>query len=143
MNKKGLTVVELLVTVSLLAFLLVTVVPNLQSFFIRLEISSGLRMVTAALSTARYQAIQENQPVRVEVVPGRLQLSVDNGQGWQVTRSFALSEKLSIRANSRPVFSPLGNVSPLCTITLEKEQRVYRIVLSMYGRIKVYGNGSQ
>jgi Tfp pilus assembly protein FimT len=138
MNKKGLTVVELLVTVGLFAFLIVTVVPGMRAFFTRLEINSGLRTVTAALSTARYQAIQENRPVRAEVVPGCLRLSVDNGQGWEVVRSFALSDKLSIRANSRPVFSPLGNVSPLCTITLGKEARIYRIVLSMYGKISVH-----
>ncbi len=130
----------MLVTVALFAFLLITVVPGLQSFFIRLEIHNGLRTVSAALSTARYQAIQENQSVRVEVVPGCLSLSVDNGQGWQVTRRFELSRKLSIQANSRPVFSPLGNASPLCTITLEMRKKVYRVVLSMYGRIKVYGN---
>jgi type II secretory pathway pseudopilin PulG len=141
MNKRGLTVVELLVTVFIFALLTLTVVPGMRSFFARLEINTGLRTLTAALSTARYLAIQENRPVRAEVVPGCLQLSVDNGQGWQVTRSFALSEKLSICANSRPVFSPLGNVSPLCTITVQMQQRVYRVVLSMYGRIKVYGNG--
>jgi len=141
MNKKGLTIVELLVTVSLFAFLVVTIVPGMQSFFTRLEINTGLRTITAALNTARYQAIQENRPVRVEIVLGCLQLSVDNGQGWQVTRSFDVSEKLSIRANSRPVFSPLGSVSPLCTITLETQKRIFRVVLSMYGRIKVYGNG--
>jgi Tfp pilus assembly protein FimT len=124
----------------LFGFLIVAVFPAMQSFFTRLEIDSGLRTVTAALSTARYQAIQENQPVRVEVVPGRLLLSVDNGQGWQATRSFELNGKMKVYANSLPVFSPLGNVSPLCTITLEKEKRVFRIVLSMYGRIKVYGN---
>ncbi|MBN2399905.1 MAG: hypothetical protein JXI33_06145 [Candidatus Aminicenantes bacterium] len=140
MNKKGLTVVELLVTVALFALLITTVVPSMQSFFTRLEIHNGLRTVSAALSTARYQAIRENQPVRVDVVPGCLSLSVDNGEGWQVTRRFELSGKLSVRANSRPVFSPLGNASPLCTITLEMQKRVYRIVLSMYGRIKVYGN---
>jgi prepilin-type N-terminal cleavage/methylation domain-containing protein len=138
MNKKGLTVIELLVTVALFAFLLLGVLPGLQSFFIRLEINSGLRTVTAALNTARYQAIRENQPVRVEIVPGRLQLSVDSGQGWQVTRSFDLHGKLKVHANSRPVFSPLGNVSPLCTITLEKETRIFRIVLSMYGKISVH-----
>jgi len=138
MNKKGLTVVELLVTVGLFAFLIMTVFPGMRLFFIRMEINSGLRTVTAALSTARYQAIRENQPVRVEVVPGRLLLSVDNGQGWQVMRSFDLDGKLKVQANSRPVFSPLGNVSPLCTITLEKEARVFRIVLSMYGKISVH-----
>jgi hypothetical protein len=36
---------------------------------------------------------------------------------------------------------PLGNVSPLCTITLQKERRVWRVVVSMYGRVKVYGGG--
>jgi Tfp pilus assembly protein FimT len=138
MNKKGLTVVELLVTVGLFAFLIVTVFPNMQSFFIRLEINSGLRTVTAALSTARYQAIQENRPVRVEVVPGRLLLSIDNGQGWQVMRSFDLAGKLQVQANSRPVFSPLGNVSPLCTITLKMQEKIFRIVLSMYGKISVH-----
>jgi type II secretory pathway pseudopilin PulG len=140
MNKKGLTVMELLVTVGLLAFLVVTVVPGLRSFFSRLEIHNGLRTVTAALSTARYQAIQEGRPVRVEIVPGRLLLSVDDG-GWQATRSFDLGSTLRVSANSRPVFSPLGNVSPLCTITLRLHQRVYRVVLSMYGRIRVYDNG--
>jgi len=138
MNKKGLTIVELLVTVGLFAFLMVTVFPGMQSFLLRLEINACLRTVTAALNTARYQAIRENQPVRVEVVPGRLLLSVDNGKGWQVTRSFDLDGKLKVQANSRPVFSPLGNVSPLCTITLEKKARVFRIVLSMYGKISVH-----
>lgn len=141
MNKKGLTVLELLVTVGFFSFLVVALAPGLQSFFIRLEINTALRTLTSGLSTARYLAIQDNQPVRVEIAAGRMLLSVDNGLGWQVTRSFDFSEKLSVRANSRPVFSPLGFVSPLCTITLEKRQRVYRIVLSMYGRIKVYNNG--
>lgn len=141
MNKKGLTVFELLVTLALFSFVTTLAVPGLQSFFARLEIHTALRTLTSGLSAARYLAIRENQPVRVEVAAGRMLLCVDNGSGWQVTRSFDLSEKLSIRANSRPVFTPLGNVSPLCTITLESRRKVYRVVLSMYGRIKVYDNG--
>jgi len=141
MNRRGLTVVELLVTVGLLALMLMVVIPGLGAFFNRLEMHTGLRTVSAALSTARYYAIRENRPVRIEVVPGRLLLSVDDGPGWREFRSFALPGKLSVHANSRPVFSPLGNASPLCTIVLQKQQRAYRVVLSMYGRIKVYGNG--
>jgi len=140
-NRNGLTVMELLVTVGVLALLLTVLVPGLGSFLSRLEIHTALRTVTAGLSAARYQAIQDNQPVRAEVTPGCLRLCVDNGHGWQVIRSFTLSEKLSIRANSRPVFSPLGNVSPLCTITLKNKQRSWRVVVSMYGRVKVYGSG--
>jgi type II secretory pathway pseudopilin PulG len=139
MNRKGLTVFELLVTVGLFSLLATVMVPGLQSLFARLEVHTALRAVTAGLNAARYQAVRDNQPVRAEIVPGSLRLSVDNGAGWRVTRCFPLSEKLSIRANSRPVFSPLGSVSPLCTITLETRQKVYRVVISMYGRIQVYG----
>ena len=50
-------------------------VPGLQSFFVRLEIHTALRTLTSGLSAARYLAIRENQPVRVEIVAGRMLLS--------------------------------------------------------------------
>ena len=140
-NRKGLTVVELLVAVVVFALLVTVLVPGLGSFFARLEAHAALRTVTAGLSAARYQAISDNQPVRAEIVSAKLLLSQDLGLGWQVIRSFDLGRKVEIRANSRPVFSPLGNVSPLCTITLLQERRVWRVVVSMYGRVKVYGKG--
>jgi type IV fimbrial biogenesis protein FimT len=141
MNKKGVTIVELLVAVSVFAMLVTVLIPGLGSFLMRLEVHTALRTVTSGLSAARYQAIRDNRPVRAEVVPGKLLLSRDDGQGWQVIKSFELGGKLRISANSRPVFSPLGNVSPLCTITLVARQKIYRVVVSMYGRLKVYGKG--
>jgi type II secretory pathway pseudopilin PulG len=141
MNSKGLTVMELLVTVGLLALVVLVTVPGLQSFFFRMEVHAALRTVTVALSTARTTAIRDNQPVRAEVAGSYLRLSRDDGGEWRVFRSFELGDKVAVRANGRPVFSPLGFVSPLCTITVEKQRRVWRVVLSMYGRLKVYGNG--
>jgi type II secretory pathway pseudopilin PulG len=138
MNKKGLTVFELLVAVGLFAFLATALLPGMRSFFRRLEVHNALRTLSAGLNTARYLAIRDNRPVRAELVPGRLQLSVDDGGDWRVIRSFQLDETLAIRANGRPVFSPLGNVSPLCTVTVESRQRTCRVVISMYGRIRVY-----
>lgn len=140
MSRSGLTVVELLLTMGLLALMLLVAVPGMESFFVGLELHDGVRTVSAALGTARCRAILDCRPVRVEVVPGRLLLSADSGLGWQEFRCFVLPPKLAVKANSRPVFSPQGNAAPLCTIILEKQQRVRRVVLSMYGRIKVYGN---
>jgi len=141
MNKKGVTIVELLVAVGLFALLVTVVLPGLASFFSRLEVHTALRTVTSGLSAARYQAICDNQPVRAEIVSGKLLLSQDLGLGWQVIKSYDLGRKVEIRANSRPVFSPLGSASPLCTVTLRQQQRVWRVVVSMYGRVKVYDNG--
>jgi len=140
-NRKGLTVIELLVTVGLLSLLFTLMVPGMRSFFARMEMHAALRTVTAALNTARYCAIRDNQSVRAEVVPGGLQLCRDDGHGWRIFRSFELNGGLSVQANARPVFSPLGSASPLCTIVLRQGQRVCRVVLSMYGRLKVYDNG--
>jgi prepilin-type N-terminal cleavage/methylation domain-containing protein len=141
MNRKGLTIVELLVAVVLFAVMLTVALPGLASFVSRLEVHAALRALTSGLSSARYQAIRDNLAVRAEVVPGRLLLSQDRGGSWQVIRSFELGAKVAVQANSRPVFSPLGGASPLCTITLRQRQRVWRVVVSMYGRVKVYGNG--
>lgn len=140
-NRSGMTLIELLAAIAVFALLATVVLPGLGPFFSRLEVHSALRAITSGLSAARYQAIRDNRPVRVEVSGVRLLLSRDDGLGWRVIRSFELGGRLAIRANSRPVFSPLGNVSPLCTISVLRERRVWRVVVSMYGRVKVYGGG--
>lgn len=140
-NSRGMTLAEVLVAVALFWVLMALAVPGLRSFFFRMEFRAAVRGVTAGLSAARYQAIRDGRPVRVEVAGGRLLLSRDDGLGWRVFRSIDLGQKVVVSANGRPVFSPLGSVSPLCTITLAREKRTCRVVLSMYGRLKVYDNG--
>jgi Tfp pilus assembly protein FimT len=137
-NDKGLTVLELLVTIGIFWILLLLTAPGLSAFLSRMEFHAALRGVTAGLSTARCQAIRDNRAVRAEIAGGRLSLSRDDGQGWREFRGFDLGNKVTVRANSRPVFSPLGGVSPLCTVTLERRGRVCRVVVSMYGRVRVY-----
>lgn len=136
-SERGLTILELLVALGIFWLLLLATAPALNSVLARLEMHAALRAVTSGLGVARYTAIRDNRPVRVEVANNRLLLSQQAAQGWREIRRFDLGRKLAVRANNNPVFSPLGFVSPLCTITLEKEKRVYRVVLSMFGRIQV------
>ncbi len=139
-NRSGMTLIELLAAIGLFWILLLGLAPGLRSFFARLEARSALRAVTSGLSTARYTAIRDNQPVRVEIAANRLLLSQESGPGWRVVRCFDLGGSVIVRANSRPVFSPLGSASPLCTITLENRERICRVVVSMFGRVRVYGD---
>lgn len=140
-NHKGLTVFELLVTIGLLWLLLLGAAPALDSFLARHELHAALRAVTVGLSLARCQAIRDGQAVRAEVAAGRLSLCRDDGQGWREFRGFELGGKVAVRANARPVFSPLGDVAPMCTITIRGKRRCCRVVVSMYGRVKVYEGG--
>lgn len=140
-NRKGLTVFELLVTVGLLWSLLLVAAPALGSFFARQELHAALRAVTVGLNFARCQAIRDGQAVRAEVAGGFLRLSRDDGTAWTEVKRFELGSKVEVSANARPVFSPLGDVAPLCTIRLRGRRRSCRVVVSLYGRIKVYEGG--
>jgi len=140
-NRRGLPVFELLVTVGLLWLLLLVAAPALGSFFARQELHAAMRSVTVGLNVARCQAIRDGRPVRAEVAGGFLRLSRDDGAAWTEIRRFELGGKVDASANARPVFSPLGDVAPLCTIRLRGRKRSCRIVVSMYGRIRVYESG--
>jgi type II secretory pathway component PulJ len=135
-----LTLFELLVALAIFWLLLLGLAPGLRSFFVRLEVRAAVRAVTSGLNAARCAAIRDERAVRVEVAGGDLLLSRQSGGGWQVVRRFELGDKVKVSANGNPVFSPLGFASPLCTFTVTREKRVCRIVLSMFGRVRVDGS---
>jgi Tfp pilus assembly protein FimT len=137
-SRRGLTVVEVLVTVALFWAVMLLAAPALGSFLSRLELRSAVRGVMSGLSAARSHAICGCEPVRAEVAGGRILLSRDRGAGWRVFRSFELGNRVMVKANGRPVFSPLGNAAPLCTVTLKDGRHACRVVVSLYGRIKAY-----
>ncbi len=138
-DRRGLTVIEVLVTVALFWAVMLLAAPALGSFLSRLEFHSAVRGVVGGLSAARSHAICGCEPVRAEVSGGRILLSRDRGDGWRVFRGFDLGKRVAVSANGRPVFSPLGNAVPLCTVTLRDGRHACRVVVSLYGRIRVYG----
>jgi Tfp pilus assembly protein FimT len=137
-SRRGLTVLEVLVTVALFWAVTLLAAPALGSFLSRLEFRSAVRGVVGGLSAARSHAICGCEPVRAEIAGNRLLLSRDRGEGWRVFRGFDLAKGLTVRANGRPVFSPLGSAAPLCTVTLRDGRHAGRVVVSLYGRIKAY-----
>lgn len=139
-NRRGLTVIEVLVTVALFWAVMLLAAPALGSFLSRLEFRTAVRGVMIGLSAARSHAICGCEPVRAEVAGDRLLLSRDRGEGWRVFRGFDLGKKVTVKANGRPVFSPLGGAAPLCTVTLRDGRHACRVVVSLYGRIRAYGD---
>ena len=136
-SKKGITLTELLVALCILSLVGMAGVPMFKASVKRWEVSSGVRTVTTALSTARYNAIKMNRSVKFCIENNRVLLKEKKGTLWCTFSSFEAEKDVSLTINASPVFSPIGSVAPLCSIYVSNEHYHYKITLSSAGRIKV------
>ncbi len=137
MNNKGLTVFELLITITISSILLTFGFRGFQSFQSRANINNGVRTIVSALNTARYKAICKNKHIKVNIKSNKFLLMEKKDKKWKEFLNFNPGEKVSLSINSHPVFSPTGFVSPLCSIHVKNEHYNYKITISIAGRIKV------
>ena len=138
MNKKGVGVLELLVSMTLISLILTLSLSGFKSLFSQMEMIHAVRTVTSALNTARYRAIENNQPVRVESGGEGIVLKVKSGARWIPLQTFEWDRRTEIRMTASPVFYPFGSVTPTTTIELKNRHRVYEITTAITGRIRVY-----
>ena len=138
MNKKGVGVLELLVSMTLISLILTLSLSGFKSLFSQMEMIHAVRTVTSALNTARYRAIENNQPVKVESEEDGIVLKIKCGARWIPLQVFEWNGRTGIRMTAAPVFSPAGSVTPTTTIELRNRQRVYEITAAITGRIRVY-----
>ena len=62
-NQRGLTLLEMLVAVAILAIILTTVAPSIQSILIKNRITSDLNNLSAVVQRARFSAVDEQTTV--------------------------------------------------------------------------------
>jgi len=136
-HQKGLTLIELLVTLGIFALILALGVPGFNAFFKRAEIDVAVRTVTSALQTARHQAIERNKRVKVTLEDNKLVLKETHYDLWQPFMEFDPGDKANLSLNASPVFSPEGYIAPLCSVFVDSETFHYQVTISMAGRIKV------
>jgi prepilin-type N-terminal cleavage/methylation domain-containing protein len=136
--KKGFTLLETLAALAVTAILVATV----SSAFINLAPKYRLRRATweiqSRLNYARYRAIRDGQPVRVEFQAGgyTIERYDDVLKTWRPETAGAI-EGVQIQANNIPTFYPAGTVSNMATIVASNSWGRYKITLAITGRIKV------
>lgn len=138
MNKKGIGVLELVVSMTLVSLILTLTLLGFKSLFSQMEAAQAVRTVTSALNTARYRAIENNHPVKVEAREEGLVLKVKRASQWIPVQEFDLIRQARLKMTASPIFSPAGGVAPTTTIELKVHQRVFEITTAITGRIKVF-----
>ncbi|MGE5341883.1 MAG: Tfp pilus assembly protein FimT/FimU [Candidatus Omnitrophota bacterium] len=137
LKPKGMTLIELVVGLGVISMVLMVGVPRLKSFSTHMEVTAGLRTCTSALSTARYDAIFMNVPVKFTIETDRIVLKKKPFAVWESYKEFALERDVLFSLNASPVFYPSGSIVPLCSIYVENGRSSYKITVSAAGMIKV------
>jgi prepilin-type N-terminal cleavage/methylation domain-containing protein len=136
MNRKGFSLVELLVYLFIISIVLLMGVKGFKKYRLEAEISNGVRLVVSSLNTARYEAVSEYERIRVYQNNDKILLQKKKDGKWKKFHDFKIKGNISIKFNNYPVFSPLGSASPLCSVIISNDFKSFKTSLSMAGRIK-------
>lgn len=166
-SQHGLTLLEMLVAVAILAIILTSVAPNIQSILIKNKITADLNSLSAVAQRARFTAVDEqtnvvmcpteNYTACVNDWKNAKMVFIDaNGNGTRdnteelIVSSDPLNSANAIYGISGAiVFDEQGGIDTAATITMcpKTNDNAYAsaLLLSLYGRISVAvdsdGNG--
>lgn len=138
MNKyiRGFSLIELLVSIGAISLIFALGIPGISGFLSRIEIQSGVRTVTSSMNYARYSSIEINRKIKYAIEDFNIVLKIRKNNKWQGYKKFKFNKSVSVKINSFPVFYPTGRVAPLCTVYVSSQRYLYKITISIAGRIK-------
>jgi prepilin-type N-terminal cleavage/methylation domain-containing protein len=136
--KRGFSLLEVLLMLALAGILLYAGSYAFLNLAPKYRLNRATWEIQTRLNYARYKAIFEGRDVRVSFRPrGYTVEKYDNMlKVWKVDASGSF-EGVTVEANNRPTFHPLGTVSNLATITVLNSWGGFRITLAISGRIRV------
>lgn len=135
--RPGFTLIEAAVALALAGTLAFMGAGSLLSLAPKYRLEAAVWAARAALNRARYRALHEGVSYRVRILEDGLALDRhDPDAGTWVQASRSLCEGVRLSANNTPIFTPLGSVTGLATITVGNGWGAYRLTLAITGRIK-------
>jgi len=137
-NRPGFSLMEALITVSLLSMLTVFGSLSFQHAAPRIRLHNATWEVNARLNWVRYKAIYSGKKIKMVFEPDRYTVfAFDPAQNsWHPIQAHIL-EGVVVSANNSPIFHPGGTVSNLATILIRNSSGGYKITLAISGRIKL------
>lgn len=152
-NAKGITIIELLVVIGILAIIAVFAAPNFLSWRSNMSLRGAVNNIKGDLQNAKSSAARESARVVLEFVNNRMRIFVDDGAGPTGVKNNSIrdgSERI-IRERELPVsvtvisstfvkthFNPRGTSGAAGTFILEHANGArMNVIVSPMGRIRI------
>ena len=137
MNKKGLSLVELFLTLSVLSLLIGIGSNGFNSLIEMSKAYSIVKTVRNSFVKGMYKSYDLNVPIKVRLKDNKITFYKSSKNKWKEIESLKLKNYCNTFMNISPVFFPNGYVSPTCSVYIISDNYKYKITISFYGRIKV------
>ncbi len=147
LTNKGITLIELMVVVAILAIIAAVGIPNFINWLPKSRLSSATRTVFTELMSAKMKAINLNRKVKVFFSDHQYKIcddadasgTVADGEGDNIIKDVQTNYAdvtFDLSNTSNPIFQPRGTATP-ATVTLENTSGSKSISISIAGRVKI------
>jgi prepilin-type N-terminal cleavage/methylation domain-containing protein len=135
-RSKGLTLMELVITLAVLAVLLTIAKPSLNIFSSAYKLRGAAREVATDLQFARLLAVKENKDIRVDISSQSYQVVRVNDGSVAKTRNLSPDYPDITLTNVSIPFDSRGN-SSANTVTVANPRGAKNVTVVSTGRVKV------
>lgn len=139
MNRRGVTLIELIIVMVIIAIGAVLVAPNIGAWLPNYRLKGASRDVVSTMRTAQMKAVSTNLPYRVSFTAGSYVLQRNTGGAWvDEGGAQSLPAGINVSTGFAPQFNPNSTASS-GTVTLQnsKGARKTITVTSATGRINL------
>ncbi|MCX6560737.1 MAG: hypothetical protein NTZ26_09485 [Candidatus Aminicenantes bacterium] len=136
-RRPGFTLIETAFVLALAGGILCLGAGSLLSLVPKYRLESAVWEVRSTLNRARWQALHEGVSFRVRFLASGVTTERydPESESWVLYRRRAI-DGVRVSANNSPIFTALGAVTGLATITASNSWGVYKLTLAITGRVK-------
>ncbi len=144
-SKKGFTLVELMIVITVMALLFAIGAPTFQTYRTQSRLKGATRQVASDLMAARMQAIKENNRFKVSLINNHQYTilddnnnngAADSGEATQTSDIQIEYYDVTMISNNSPIFLPNGTAANMATITLTNPAGSRNVTVAITGRVK-------
>jgi len=145
MNKRGVTLIELVIVFAIIAIGAVLMVPNMGAWLPNYRLRSATRDIVSTMRVAQMRAVSNNMEYQVSIAGGSytlqrntLGLWVDEGEAKTLPTGVTINNNTFINPNNNPLFRPnsSSNGGSLVLGNTKGTQRTITVLPST-GRISI------
>ena len=133
-----MSLLECCVSVAVISTVTLIAVPRLMETRDDYLLTSAARDVATKMHSARIRAISQSRDCRLRATSTVTYVIECQDPAWTLAEAVVMPQGITVAANARPEFHPLGNVSPTATFSLTNRKGHQRkVVVNNGGRIRI------